>query len=109
MNDIIKIKESQIQTLKEAGYEAPTATLHFHSDENDDFFTVTFKLSSGVDAQFVGDRDKVRKYRNPTHFVQWAKKHGIKKVAFSPIDISAVVQKEGKGQSDSDAQDSAQA
>lgn len=85
---IIKIKESQIKTLIDAGYSVPKATLHFVQDEGDGYFTITFTLSSGVEAQFVGDRDTVRQYKNPAFFLRWAEKNGIEEVTFASIRTS---------------------
>ncbi len=85
-----RIKSEQIKTIVESGYEPPVATLSFNSTQNDNFFTVDFRLSTGIDALFVGARNEPRRFYNVIAFFRLAHKMGIKVVKFNDVLTSEI-------------------
>lgn len=82
----------QIDYLVTAGYLPITADMNFIVEGDDHFFEVQFRLSNGHVCQFVADRGGPRRYRNPVHFLQWAKRHGIERVQLLPVNVEQVFQ-----------------
>lgn len=91
--ETVKINEKQVETFIETGYQPKKATLVFVSNDEDDYFEVKITLSNGVVAQFIGDRGAIRRYRNPTHFLHWAKKHSIPEVEFETVNSDNIILK----------------